>query len=251
MPASSIAATEARVVQSLVRAGGLAALTGAALTILWLIVMIAAPLPASGTASENLLALRADDARRSLLFLVVLPLGLILVPVWIALAARGWRAHPVAASLTVTFGLMYAPLSTVAYWMQLTVARGLADAYQRDPGAAVAAFQLFDFGTKSSLSTALDIFGYAVLGLGTMAAASLLWSDGRLGRFAGVMFAASGLLSVAGAIGVGLRWSWLEIGVIASGVPFLAGIIVVAWMLWAQARLESGPAGSQAALLAA
>jgi hypothetical protein len=230
--------TEYRVVRALSRAGAWAAAAVAVLTVVWLGTMIVWPPYSGGTTAEHLEALLADDVRWSLGFAVTLPLGLALVPVWIALAARAWRAHPVAASLTLVYGLMYAPLSTTAYWLQLTTARGVAETYGRDPAAALAAYQLFDFGTTASLTTAFDTLGYAVLGLGTMSVAVLVWAEGRLGRLIGFMFAVSGALSIAGAVGIALRWDWLGVAAIASGVPFLAAIAAVPRLLWIPGHVE-------------
>ena len=228
---SSAGLNEAGIVRSWERAGAVAAGTASVLTILWLATMMAIPPPAGGSVAEHLAALAADDVGHALTFAVVLPLGLVLVPVWIALAVRSWRAHPVAAALCVAYGLMYAPLSTVAYWLQLTVARGLADAHRTDPVAATTAYQLLDFGPTTSVSTALDVLGYAVLGLGIIAAAILLWPLSRLARIAAVMFATSGVLSIAGALGIALRSPWLEPAAIASGAPFLLAVIATAWLL--------------------
>jgi hypothetical protein len=234
----AVASTEYRAVRALSRAGAWAAAAAAVLTIVWLITLVAWPPYPGGTTAEHLEALLADDACWSLGFAVTLPLGLTLVPVWIALAARAWRAHPVAASLTLVYGLMYAPLSTAAYWLQLTTARGVAEAYDRDPAAALAAYQLFDFGTTASLTMAFDTLGYAVLGLGTMSVAVLVWAGGRLGRLIGVMFATSGVLSIAGAVGIALRWDWLGAATIASGAPFLVAIVAVPRLLWIPGRVE-------------
>ena len=223
--------TEARVLRALSRAGSTAAIAAAVLTVIWLVTLVAAPLPQSGSTADHLLALRADDGRTSLPYLVVLPFGLLLVPVWIALAARAWREHPVAAALTPAFGLLYAPFTLLAYWSQLTVARGIADAYGRDPAASIAVYQLFDFGTATSLTFALDVGGYAILGLGSVCAAVLLWSEGRLGRLAGALLALSGALSIMGAAGLALRASVMQVGAIASGPPFLVAIIGIAVLL--------------------
>jgi hypothetical protein len=203
----------------------------ALLTIAWLITFFAFPPPGPGTATEHLRDLAAEDFRGSIAFVVVLPLALILAPVWFALAARAWRASPVAAVLAPTFGLLYAPCSLMAYWSQLTVARGLADAYASDPRAAVAAYQLFDFGSTTSFTFALDEGGYAILGLASFAAAVLLRSDGRLGLLAGAALALSGVLSIVGATGLALRVSIMEAGAVASGPPFLVGIVAVAVLL--------------------
>jgi hypothetical protein len=225
-------ATESFVVARLARGGAAASLVGAGLTVLWVVTMFVLPGFSEGSAAEHLQGLAADDARRSLAFVVVLPLGLVFVPIWIALAAVSWRRHPVAASLTATFGLMYAPLSTLAYWSELTVARGLADAYRQDPAAAVAAYQLFDFGANTSLASAMDLLGYAILGLGTLAAAVVLWSGGRLARWAGVMFALSGALSIAGAVMAVVRSPVAGPLAIGAGLPFLVAVILVAPVLY-------------------
>ncbi len=243
---SSPRIAEARVVRSWERAGAVAAIVASALTILWLLTLAAAPPPAGGSTAEHLAALAADDLGHSLTFAVVLPIGLVLVPVWISLAVRAWRAHLVAAVLCVAYGLMYAPLSTTAYWLELTAARGLADAYRTEPASAVTAYRLLDFGATTSVATALDVLGYAILGLGLVAAAVLLWSRDRLARVTAVMFLASAGLSIAGAIGIALRWSWLEPAAIASGAPFLLAAIATAWLLWtsrpsAEASVEQVP----------
>ncbi len=224
--------TESFVVARLSRAGAVASVVGAGLTLLWVSTLTALPGFSEGSAAEHLQKLADNDVEGSLAFVVVLPLGLVFVPIWIALAAISWRRHPVAASLTATFGLMYAPLSTLAYWSELTVARGLADAYRQDPAAAVAAYQLFDFGANTSLASALDLLGYAILGFGTIAAAVTLWSRGRLARWAGVMFALSGTLSIAGAAAAVLRSPIAAPLAIGAGLPFLVAVISLAPVLY-------------------
>jgi hypothetical protein len=242
--------TESRMVRSWERAGAFAALAASVLTILWLVTLAAAPPPAGGSAAEHLAALAANDFGHSLTFVVVLPIGLVLVPVWIALAFRSWRAHPVASLLCVAYGLLYAPLSTTAYWLQLTAARGLADAYRSDPTAAATAYQLLDFGPTTSVCSALDVLGYAVLGVGIIAAAVLLWSRSRLAWMAAAMFVASGGLSIAGAIGIALRWPWLEAAAIASGAPFLLAAIATTWLLWPRPSGYPAAASAEATVVA-
>jgi hypothetical protein len=227
----AISKTEAGVVGALSRAGAWAAIAAAILTVAWLATMAISPPPGAGTAESHLRDLRANEFLGSLPYAVVLAFGMLLLPVWIALAARTWRAHPIAASLTLAFGLLYAPFTTAAYWSQLTVARGIADVYPTDPVAAVAAYQLFDFGATTSFTFALDVGGYAILGLGSMAAAILLWSDWRIGRVAATTLALSGALSMVGAAGLVLRASPLQVGAIASGLPFLVAIVAVAVLL--------------------
>ena len=59
----------------------------------------------------------------------------------------------------------------------------------------------------------------------------LLRSDGRLGLLAGAALALSGVLSIVGATGLALRVSIMEAGAVASGPPFLVGIVAVAVLL--------------------
>lgn len=233
----TVTATEARIVRAFARAGGLAALAGAALTLLWVATLIANPPPGDASTADHLRALLADDVGHSIGYAVTLPLAFLFVPVWMALAVRAWRAHPVAAALTVAFGLLYTPFPTIAYFSQLTAARGVAATFGSDPAAALAAYQLFDFGTRTSLTSAIDVAGYAVLAIGTLAASILVWPDGRAGRVAAVSLALSGGLSIAGAVGTILRWPPLEAGAVLSGLPFLVAIALVPAILLRDARL--------------
>jgi len=68
--------------------------------------MAISPPPGAGTAESHLRELRANEFLGSLPFAVVLPFGMLLLPVWIALAARTWRAHPIAASAIVAVAVL-------------------------------------------------------------------------------------------------------------------------------------------------
>jgi hypothetical protein len=62
--------------------------------------------------------------------------------------------------------------------------------------------------------------------------AGLRGYDYRLARVTSVLFGAAGVLSILGAIGFVARNEWLELGVLFSGIVFLAALVGTAVLLY-------------------
>jgi hypothetical protein len=218
----------------LTRYGSLAALLLALLTIAWIVTLALSPAPPPGaTASDQLQFIADHDGWQVLNFAVVVPLGLVHVPVWLGLAALIWRRRPAMAALAVAFGLLYAPFTVAGYWSQLTTVRGLAELAEREPERAAAAFEVLGFaGDPWSFSYGIIVLGYGVWGLAALAVfAGLRDEEYRLKRVVAVLFGVSGALAILGAIGFVAQRPLLELGVLLSGVVFLPAIVGTAVLL--------------------
>ncbi len=84
----------------------------------------------------------------------------------------------------------YAPFTTLAYTTQFTLLPGLL-AVEADAAA------LWYFHDARSIPYALDLTGYAVLGLAAIVLAATLWGRGGLLRWAALWMVAMGVLSLA------------------------------------------------------
>lgn len=210
-----------RLRRALRRGGALAALGATTLTIVWVAVLALSPqVPAGAAASERLAWLAVHAEWHLAGFAIVVPLALLYVPMWLGLAAVLWDRAPAAGVLGVAFGLLYAPVGLLGYWLQLTVVRGLVQLRASDPEEALAVVRVLHFdGAPWSLGYALAVLGYALWGLAAVAvAAGLLRLPNALAHWTGIFFALAGLLSVVGAIGFVAGAAALEQGVLLSGV---------------------------------
>jgi hypothetical protein len=212
-----------------------AAVAAAFLTVAWVVLLLVSPAPpADADAAQRLQFIGAHDGWQIASFLVVVPLALLLVPVWLGLAALCWRTRPAAGLLALAFGVIYAPLSTSAYWAQLTTVRGLAELQRTAPGDAVAAFRVLGFADdRWSLAYAVDVLGYAILGLAALAIGyGLAGRRGGLSRVTAALFGATGVLALLGAAGFVAGSGLLELGVLASGGIFLLALIGATLLLY-------------------
>jgi hypothetical protein len=234
---------EPQFVLDLARYGSLAAILLALLTLLWIITLALSPAPPPGaTAGDQLQFIADHDGWQALNFAVVVPLGLVHVPVWLGLAALIWRRRPALAALAASFGLLYAPFTVIGYWSQLTTVRGLAELAEREPERAAAAFEVLAFtGDPWSVSYGIVVLGYGVWGVAALAVfAGLRDEDYRLTRVVAVLFGVSGVLAILGAIGFVAQIPLLELSILLSGVVSLSAVVGTAVLLHRVSRRMLG-----------
>jgi hypothetical protein len=222
------------IIQHLSRYGFWAAITLLVLSFAWIISLALAPVPGTdASTSERISFLGEHEAWHIVNFGIVVPMGLVHVPLWFALAAISWPRKPAIASMIAGFGVIYAPLTVIGYWTQLTTLRGIVELYETEPDAAIALFELIEFSSNPwSLSYGLVVLGYGVWGLGALAVfGGLIHSQYRLARVTGTLFGVSGAFGVIGAIGFAAGNAMLELGVLFSGVVFIPALVGVSVLL--------------------
>jgi len=229
--------TIAEGLDSLVLIGGITAFVAAVLTVVWLVVMVAAPSPQSGsTGDEELSFIASHDRSQIAKFLPTTLVAFAYVPTWLGLGVLLWDEAPAAAALAVAFGVLYPAITAVGYWMQYTVVRGLADMHETDEATARAAYEIVGFhGRPTSMSASAVVLGYTVWSLGGLAAGvGLVAHGGGLAVTTGVLFLVTALLMFVGAAGHVARNRILETGVMISGVTSLGATAAAAFLLLSQ-----------------
>ncbi len=238
---------DSRLIRSLAGYAFWAAILLLILTVAWIVSLALAPVPgADASPGERIQFLSENEGWHIANFAIVLPMGFLHVPVWIGLAALIWTRRPVMAVLSVAFGLLYTVFAVLGYWAQLTTVRGIVDLAEQDMQAAATLFELMAFeGELWSYSYGVVVLGYAVWGLAALhICAGMADSADRLTRTTGILFGASGLAGIAGAIGLVVGNDLIELGVLFSGILFFPALIGGAALLWlassGQSRVESG-----------
>jgi hypothetical protein len=224
----------ASMISQLSRFGFWASLALLVLTVVWIVTLGLAPTPTpESTATEQLTFLKENERWHVASFATVVPMGLVHVPLWIALAALIWFHRPGTAALVLSFGLIYAPFTVIGYWTQLTTVRGLINLYSSDPETAIAAFEVLQFSDNFwSLSYGIVVLGYGTWGLAALSVfAGTVDIPYRLARVTGILFGIAGVLGVIGAIGFVARNSYLELGVLSSGLIFVPALICTSMLL--------------------
>jgi hypothetical protein len=120
-----------------------------------------------------------------------------------AIASPELRARTAAA---LGFAAAFAALIFLNYVIQTTFVPALIGDYTPDKGPLVAAFSL---ANPRSLGWALEMWGYAVLGVATWLVAPVFARDGRLGRVTAALFVANGPVSIVGALLTAGRPGWV------------------------------------------
>ena len=120
-----------------------------------------------------------------------------------ALAPEEDRARATAATC---FAGAFAALIVFNYIAQTTFVPALVQSRSPEAPPLIAAFSL---SNPRSLGWALEMWGYAVLGVATWMAAPVLSTHGRAGRMASALFIANGPVSIAGGVWTALRPGWV------------------------------------------
>jgi hypothetical protein len=238
--------TRTHLARDLLQAGWISAAIMAVLTAAWVVALALVPGPPGEAALVEKLRYLGDHPETAIGPGLVAGLALLHIPVWLGLAATVWPRRPAAGLFAVVFGLVYAPLASMSYWAQLTVVRGLADVSGSDPGAAAAAYRLFEFpGGLASFSYGVDVLAYVVWGVAAISACVGLFAlEGRLAQTAALLWGIGGVLAIVGGLGFVTESDLLELGVLLSGVVFLVGLIATSVLLQRTAATEDAVVGS-------
>jgi uncharacterized membrane protein YoaT (DUF817 family) len=120
-----------------------------------------------------------------------------------ALAREPLRARATAA---LAFAAAFAALIFFNYIVQTTFVPALVRNHSLATAPLITAFSL---SNPSALGWALEMWGYAVLGVATWLIAPALADYGRLGRAAAALFVANGPVSIVGALLTALSPGWV------------------------------------------
>jgi hypothetical protein len=110
------------------------------------------------------------------------------------------------ATAAVAFAAAFAALIFFNYVVQTTFVPALVRGGARENAGLISAFSL---SNPRALGWAIEMWGYAVLGVATWLIAPVLAERGRVGRIAAALFAANGLVSVAGGLWTALEPGWV------------------------------------------
>lgn len=226
---------QSQLMQQLSRYGCWAAVALLVLSISWIISLAFAPLPGSDADTAERISFLADNETWHVInFAIVVPMGLVHVPLWFGLGALIWPRTPALAVMVAAFGLIYAPLTSIGYWSQLTTVRGIVELYDNDPDAAIAAFEILEFsGNPWSFSYGLVVLGYGVWGVAALAVfAGLIGASYKLARITGGLFGLSGAFGIFGAIGFAAGSALVELGVLFSGIVFIPALVGASVLLY-------------------
>jgi len=163
--------------------------------------------------------------------------SLYLVAALQALAPPPLRARATAA---LAFASAFAALIFFNYIVQTTFVPALV----RSPSAASAPLiSAFALSNPRALGWALEMWGYAVLGVATWLIAPVLSEHGRAGRAAAALFVANGPVSIAGGVWTALSPGWV---MTAPGFALFAGwnllMLAMAALTIAALRAHAGGA---------
>jgi hypothetical protein len=110
------------------------------------------------------------------------------------------------ATVALGFASTFAALITLNYVLQTTFVPALASDYRPQDGPLLSALTL---SNPRALGWALEMWGYAVLGVATWLAAPVLRRLGAAGRGAATLFVANGPVSLAGGVWTALAPGWV------------------------------------------
>ncbi|MCD6289070.1 MAG: hypothetical protein J7M34_01110 [Anaerolineae bacterium] len=232
--------------RNLMAGGAVAALSAAMLTMVWLTMLLALPaLPTDAPLSDEMLFIAEHGVAYAALYIGIFVLTLVQVPLFVALTVLCYRRHGSLALVWGGLAMLYEVFSLLAYWTQLTIARGLADLFVNSEttslqSSALASYLTWGYtGRLASAPYALDLLGtlmysMAILGFGLMLIRERgvdLVSGGLL-----ILSAAAGIIGVAGYLA---RSPLLENGVVLSGAFIMPAFFTLAYRFQREARRHS------------
>jgi hypothetical protein len=145
--------------------------------------------------------------------------------------------HRARATAGLAFGAAFAALIFFNYIVQTTFVPALAQSRSAETAPLIAAFSL---SNPRALGWAIEMWGYAVLGVATWLVAPVLTDHGRPGRIAAGLFVINGPVSIIGAVWTALRPGWV---MTASGLALFAAwnLLMVVMTALVIAALRSRP----------
>lgn len=122
-------------------------------------------------------------------------------------------AHKSRATFAVALVAMFGALISLNYILQTTFVPSLVRPYRGENDLLIAAFSM---ANPRSLAWSLEMWGYAVLGASTWAAAGV-FDRTRIERFAALSYVANGVTSIVGAIATICwpAWTLSLVGIVA------------------------------------
>jgi hypothetical protein len=114
--------------------------------------------------------------------------------------------HRARATAGLAFAAAFAALIFFNYVVQTTFVPALAQSRSPEAAPLIAAFAL---SNPRALGWAVEMWGYAVLGVATWLVAPVLADHGRAGRIAAGLFVTNGPVSIVGAVWTALRPGWV------------------------------------------
>jgi hypothetical protein len=219
-------------IPKLARAGSIAAAILIVLTIAWVILLIhPSPPPAEASAVERLAFIEQNEHWQTASFMVAALMAIAYLPVWLALGAVIVSFRHTAGVISVALGVMFSALLLLGYWTQLATVQNLLSLLETNTDAAIAMAGAFNFsGNFWTASYGIVIAAFVVWGLTTLTIFSgLIDSPYRPAKITAALFGLAGLLALVGAVGFAAGISFLEHGILISGVmfvPALSGTVV-------------------------
>lgn len=126
-----------------------------------------------------------------------------------ALQTLAGDAARARATAGLGFASAFAALIFFNYVVQTTFVPALAQTHSPEAAPMLAALSL---ANPRALGWALEMWGYAVLGVATWLVAPVLSDYGRAGKLAARLFVANGPVSVVGAVWTAFRPGWVMSG---------------------------------------
>jgi hypothetical protein len=123
-----------------------------------------------------------------------------------ALQTLATEPHRARATAALGFAAAFAALIVFNYVVQTTFVPALVQSRSPESASLIAALSL---SNPRALGWALEMWGYAVLGVATWLVAPVLAGHGRAGRIAAALFIANGPVSIVGAIWTALQPGWV------------------------------------------
>lgn len=230
--------------RGLMRTGAMAAWLAAALTLIWLAVLLALPaMPENATLEEEMFFIAEHETAYAILYGGVFLLALAQLPFFLALTALNYRRWGGSALIWGIAGLLYVAFSLPAYWSQLTVVRGLTDLFVNAEDAtlrtsALTAYLTWSYsGRLAAYPYAIDFLGYLLYSLALFGFGVMLVRERGVDLVSGGLLILSALSGLAGVSGYLTRIPLLEDGVVMSGAFLMPAFFTLAYRFWREARL--------------
>lgn len=230
--------------RGLMQAGALAAWAAALLTLLWLVMLLALPiLPEDVSLEEELIFIVEHQSAHVALYAGIFLLVIVQLPFLLALTALVRRRRGGLALVWGALSLLYVLLSSTAYWLQLTVARGLADLFVNSEDAVLQASALSTYltwgynGRLTAAPYALDQLGYLFYSMALMGFGLGLIREKGIDLVSGgllILAATSGIVGIVGYLG---RNPFLENGVALSGAIVMPAYFTLAYRFLREAQM--------------